>query len=113
MIATTKSTRTMSSIVRRLFVITFPLETDRAAFVRRPVACIAIVPRALGEVVADVAEDVLDLAAEEDHRDDHGDGDDCDDEFVVDQALAFVVVEKCMQSWIPLVVDLGCMSSGL
>src|SRR2546430_15178585 len=101
MIAATKSTRTRSSIVRRLFVIPFPLETDRAAFVRRRVACYCDCPRALGEVVADVAEDVLDLAAEEDHRDDHGDGDDGDDECVFDQALAFVVAQECQHSGTP------------
>jgi hypothetical protein len=44
----------------------------------------------LGEVVADVAENVLDLASQEDHRDDDGDGNDCDDEGVLNEALAFV-----------------------
>jgi hypothetical protein len=48
----------------------------------------------LGEVVADVAEDVLQLAAEEDHGDDDRDGDNGNDECVLDQTLAFVVTEE-------------------
>jgi hypothetical protein len=49
----------------------------------------------LGEVVADVAEDVLELTAQEDHGDDDSDGDDSNDECVLHQALAFVVTEEC------------------
>src|SRR3990167_3299335 len=46
---------------------------------------------ALGQIVADVAEDVLQLALQEDHGDDDRDGDDGDDECVLHQSLAFVV----------------------
>jgi hypothetical protein len=49
----------------------------------------------LSEVVADVAENVLDLTAEEDHRDDDRDGNNGDDESVFDEALAFVILEEC------------------
>src|SRR5437016_5633529 len=49
----------------------------------------------LGEVVADVAEDVLELAAQEDHGDDDRDGNDGNDECVLHKALAFVVTEEC------------------
>src|SRR5438132_11133336 len=52
--------------------------------------------RCLGQVVPDVAEDVLDLPAEEDHRDDHGDGDDRNDEGVFDQALTVVLAEETL-----------------
>src|SRR4029077_9833224 len=52
----------------------------------------------LGEVVADVAEDVLDLTAEEDHRDDDGDGDDSDDEGILDQALAVILAEEALNA---------------
>jgi hypothetical protein len=45
----------------------------------------------LGEVVADVAEDVLDLTAEEDHGNDDRNGDNGDDESVFDKSLAFVI----------------------
>src|SRR6266511_956184 len=55
-----------------------------------PLILCTCVGRSLGEVVADVAEDVLDLAPQEDHRDDDGDGDDCDDEGILNEALAFV-----------------------
>ena len=61
----------------------------------------------LGEVVADVAEDVRNLAAKEDHRDDNGDGDDGDDECVLDQTLAFVVAQECKHFRSPFPVDLG------
>jgi hypothetical protein len=49
---------------------------------------------ALGQVVADVAEDVLELAAKEDHGDDDRDGDDGNDECVLDEPLAFVVTNE-------------------
>jgi hypothetical protein len=49
----------------------------------------------LGEVVADVAEDVLDLTAEEEHCNDDRDRDNGDDESVFDQSLAFVVPKEC------------------
>src|SRR3990170_2505501 len=49
---------------------------------------------ALREVVSDVAEDVLDLPLQEDHRDDDRDGDDGDDECVFHQSLAFVVANE-------------------
>src|SRR2546427_3755165 len=49
----------------------------------------------LGEVVADVAEDVLKLTAQEDHGDDDSDRDDSDDECVLHETLAFVVTEEC------------------
>src|SRR2546423_3741153 len=52
----------------------------------------------LGEVVADVAEDVLDLAPQEDHGDDHGDGDDRDDEGVLDQALTVVLADEAVNA---------------
>jgi len=44
---------------------------------------------------ADDAENVLKLTTEEDHGDDDGDGDNSNDECVLDQALAFVVTEEC------------------
>ena len=53
---------------------------------------------ALGEVVADVAEDVLNLTAEEDHGDDDGNGDDSDDEGILDQALAVVLAEEALNA---------------
>src|SRR5438309_608656 len=49
----------------------------------------------LGEVVADVAEDVLKLTAQENHGDDDSDRDDSDDESVLHETLAFVVTEEC------------------
>src|SRR5205085_1697506 len=55
----------------------------------------------LGQVVADVAENVLQLAAEEDHGDDDRDGDNSNDECVLDQTLAFVVTEECKHRWAP------------
>src|SRR5207247_10057355 len=68
---------------------------DRAAsWRRRPVVVFSSL-RCLGEVVADVAEDVRNLAAKEDHRDDNGDGDDGDDKCVFDQTLSFVVTQEC------------------
>jgi len=51
----------------------------------------------LREVVADVAEDVLDLTPKEDHGDDHGDRDDGNDERVLDQSLTAVVAEEIRQ----------------
>jgi hypothetical protein len=48
----------------------------------------------LGEVVADVAEDVLELIAKEDHCDDHGDRDDGDDECIFDETLAVLFPEE-------------------
>src|SRR5438045_7401147 len=50
----------------------------------------------LGQVVADVAEDVLDLPAQEDHGDDHGDGNDSDDEGIFDHALTVVLAEEAL-----------------
>src|SRR5688572_4374716 len=60
--------------------------------------------RVLGEVVADVAEDVLDLVAKEDHRDDDGNGDDSDDECVLDQSLTVVFADEVpeIHTWTPL-----------
>src|SRR5687767_14676780 len=60
--------------------------------------------RVLGEVVADVAEDVLDLVAKEDHRDDDGDGDDGNDECVLDKSLAVVFADEVLEihTWTPL-----------
>src|SRR6266550_7314968 len=52
----------------------------------------------LGEVVADVAEDVLDLTPQEEHRDDHGNGDDCDNEGILDQALTVVFAEEALNT---------------
>ena len=66
--------------------------------------------RALGEVVADVAEDVLDLAPQEDHRDDDGDGDDCDDERVLNEALSFVFADECEHLRSPFLRVLGAAS---
>src|SRR5438552_7205747 len=51
--------------------------------------------RSLGEVVPDVAEDVLELTAKEDHGDDDGNGDNGNDEGVLDESLPFVVTEEC------------------
>src|SRR5258705_2238432 len=50
--------------------------------------------RRLGQVVADVAEDVLDLTTKEDHGDDDGNRDDSDDECILDEALALFVTEE-------------------
>src|SRR3979490_406801 len=52
----------------------------------------------LGQVVADVAEDVLELAAEEDHGNDDRNGDNSDDEGVLDEALAIVLTEESEHS---------------
>src|SRR5207245_4850218 len=74
---------------------------DRAAsWRRRPVVVFSSLRR-LGEVVADVAEDVRNLAAQEDHRDDNGNGDDGDNECVLDQTLAFVVAQECEHFSVP------------
>jgi hypothetical protein len=51
----------------------------------------------LREVVADVAEDVLDLVAKEDHRDDDRDRDHRDDQCVLDQALPVVVTDELLK----------------
>src|SRR5712664_65556 len=51
----------------------------------------------LREVVADVAEDVRDLIAEEDHRDDDRDRDDGDDECIFDETLAFLVTHEPLE----------------
>src|SRR5881397_3992580 len=75
---------------------------DRTAFLRRRPVVVFISLRSLGEVVADVAEDVRNLAAKEDHRDDNGDGDDGDDKCVLDQTLAFVVAQECEHYLVPL-----------
>src|SRR5438034_10211716 len=48
----------------------------------------------LRQIVADVAEDVRELIAEEDHRDDDRDGDDGDDECVFDKTLAGVIAKE-------------------
>src|SRR2546423_223185 len=55
----------------------------------------------LGEVVADVAEDVLELTAQEDHGDDDSDGNDSNDECVFHQSLALVVTEECEHFQVP------------
>src|SRR6266550_7498653 len=52
----------------------------------------------LGEVVADVAEDVRELVAEEDHRDDDRDRDHRDDERVFDEALTPLVAPKALHA---------------
>jgi hypothetical protein len=49
---------------------------------------------ALGQVVADVAEDVLELAAKEDHGHDDGNSDDGNDECIFDEALTLFVTEE-------------------
>src|SRR5438105_3734485 len=69
--------------------------TTSTAFsaVRRP-SMLVVLPETLGEVVADVAEDVLDLTAQEHHGDDDRDGDNGDDESVLDKTLALVVSEE-------------------
>jgi hypothetical protein len=64
----------------------------------------------LGEVVADVAKDVLDLASQEDHRDDDGDGDDCDDERVLNEALSFVFTNECQHLRSPFLTFLVAAS---
>jgi hypothetical protein len=65
----------------------------------------------LREVVADVAEDVLELTAQENHGDDDSDGNDSNDESVFHQSLAFVVTEECehfsSSSFLP------CLAGGL
>src|SRR5207249_11143767 len=67
----------------------------------------------VGEVVADVAEDVRSLAAKEDHRDDNGNGDDGDDECVFDQTLAFVVAQECEHYSVPLSCRSRCKPARL
>jgi len=60
----------------------------------------------LGQVVADVAEDVLDLAAKEDHRDDDGDGDpDADDADLEAENEIPVEVEEDESSMLDVVLD--------
>ena len=59
--------------------------------------------RRLGQVVADVAEDVLELAAKEDHGHDDGNGDDSDDECIFDEALTLFVTEEAIMSEPPFV----------
>jgi hypothetical protein len=84
-----------------------PLEDGPGGVLRRRPVVVFSNSRGLGEVVADVAEDVRNLAAKEDHRDDNGDGDDGDDECVFDQTLAFVVAQECEHYSVPLSCDLG------
>jgi hypothetical protein len=48
----------------------------------------------LRQVVADVAEDVLELTTKEDHGDDDRDGDNSDDECIFDKALTLFVTEE-------------------
>src|SRR5437868_8565217 len=86
---------TRSSISRTVFMSSPLLNGPGGSFGDAARSRVFRCVRELGEVVADVAEDVLDLAAKEDHRDDHGDGNDGDDECVLDQALAFVVAQEC------------------
>src|SRR6266545_4306490 len=62
------------------------------ALVRAPAAEVE-----LREVVADVAEDVLDLAAKEHHRHDDRDRDDRDDECVLHETLAFLVTDEVLK----------------
>src|SRR6266545_8255750 len=62
------------------------------ALVRAPAAEVE-----LREVVADVAEDVLDLAAKEHHRHDDRDRDDRDYECVFHESLAFLVTNELME----------------
>src|SRR5213594_862383 len=50
--------------------------------------------RGLGEIVADVAEDVGDLIAKEHERNDHCDRDDRDDQRILNKTLARVVVHE-------------------
>src|SRR5436309_16123986 len=76
---------------------------------RRPVVVFSSL-RCLGEVVADVAEDVRNLAAKEDHRDDNGNGDDGDDECVFEQTLAFVGAQECEHYFGPPVLSSSCAS---
>src|SRR5207247_11379699 len=86
---------------------------DRAAsWRRRPVVVFSSL-RCLGEVVADVAEDVRNLAAKEDHRDDNGNGDDGDDECVFDQTLAFVVAQECEHYFGPPFLSISCKPARL
>jgi hypothetical protein len=66
---------------------TIPAATDALASARR---------RELREVVADVAEDVRDLIAEEDHRDDDRDRNDRDDECIFDETLAFLFTHELL-----------------
>jgi hypothetical protein len=72
---------------------TIPAATDALASARRD--------GELREVVADVAEDVRDLIAEEDHRDDDRDGDDRDDECIFDEALAFLFADELLKIHLP------------
>src|SRR5207237_2453564 len=85
---------------RQQLVDPTPLLTDERAAVafgeRRPSPAFARL--SLGQVVPDVAEDVLDLAPQEDHGDDHGDGDDRDDEGVLDQALTVVLADEAVNT---------------
>jgi len=48
----------------------------------------------LGQVVTDVAEDVLQLAAKEDHGHDHGDSDNSNDESVLNETLALFLTKE-------------------
>jgi hypothetical protein len=68
---------------------TIPAATDALASARRG--------GELREVVADVAEDIRDLIAKEDHRDDDRDRDDRDDECIFDEALAFLITDELLK----------------
>src|SRR5258708_20436040 len=97
-IVRTKATRIAFSMVRTSDA-SIPLSSPEMKGRRRLEASAAL-PRVrasrLGQVVPDVAEDVLDLPAQEDHGDDHGEGNDPDDECVLDQALTAVLAKDTL-----------------
>jgi len=64
--------------------------------------------RRLGQVVADVAEDVLELATKEDHGHDDGNGDNGDDECIFDEALTLFLTKESDH----LRTSFPCMLSG-
>jgi hypothetical protein len=67
---------------------------------------------ALGQVVANVAEDVLQLAAKEDHGHDHGNSDDGNDEGVLDKTLALFLTKERDHSEVLLPCMLGALTDG-
>jgi hypothetical protein len=98
MIVTTKATR-MTSWTASSAWIPHPSADERAAVAfRRAPPFPRIRLLRLGQVVPDVAEDVLNLPTQEDHGDDHSDGDDSDDECVLDQALTVVLAEEALNT---------------
>src|ERR1700682_2243428 len=99
MIVSTKPTRTTSWTTSSASIpLSPPRGRKSGVALKRTPPSPRIRARRLGQVVPDVAEDVLDLATQEDHRDDHGNCDNGNDECVLDQALTVVVAEEALKA---------------